>query len=163
MCGLGARGAAAYSALPPPTRLKRGSSPAPFNMPANENRGPGTARTRGHSQGHPLALPPGRWFQGQLQLILTVTFQQVCHSPTYEPGERHAVLLCERRQLLVVPLVDADRDPRGKSLPPPGSHRSYPPKRCISVMRHDAHYCITMLRVKRYFNDPAKIDSGKLG
>jgi hypothetical protein len=26
-----------------------------------------------------------------------------------------------------------------------------PPKRCISVMRHDAHYCTTMLLVKRYF------------
>jgi hypothetical protein len=52
-------------------------------------------------------------------------------------------------------LVDADRDPRCKSLPPPGSHRSFPPKRCISVVRHDALYCIAMLHVKRYFDDIA--------
>ena len=92
-----------------------------------------------------LALPPACWFEGQLQLILTVTLQQVCHSPTYEPGERHTVFFGERRQLLVVPLVDADRDPRCKSLPPPGSHRSLSSQalhqcgeaRC-TLLHHDA-------------------------
>jgi hypothetical protein len=101
-------------------------------------------------------LPPGGWFEGQLQLILAVTLQQVCHSPTYEPGERDAVFLGERRQLLVVPLVDADRDPRGKSLPPPGSHRSlssqalhqFGEARC-TLLHHDA-------AVKRYFADLAR-------
>ena len=58
------------------------------------------------------ALPPTRRFEGQFQLVLAVTLKQVCHSPTDEPGERDAVFLGQRRQLVVVPFIDADRDPR---------------------------------------------------
>jgi hypothetical protein len=59
----------------------------------------------------PSALPSAGWFEGEFQLVLTVTLEQVCHSPTHEPGERDTVFLSQRRQLFVVPFVDADRDP----------------------------------------------------
>jgi hypothetical protein len=58
-------------------------------------------------------LPSAGWFEGEFQLVLTVTLEQVCHGPTHEPGERDTVFLCQRRQLFVVPFVDADRDPCG--------------------------------------------------
>jgi hypothetical protein len=65
------------------------------------------------SQRDPSALPPAGWFEGELKLVLTITLEQVCHSPTHEPGERDTVFLGQRRQLLIVPFVDADRDPCG--------------------------------------------------
>ena len=79
-----------------------------------KNRGPGQGpnpRTL-NSQRHQLALPTTDWFEGQFQLVLAVTLQQIRHCIAYEPGEGDAVFLGQRRQLLVVPFVDADRDPR---------------------------------------------------
>ena len=59
------------------------------------------------------------------------------------------MLLGQRRQLFVVPLVDADRDPRCQLFPPPGSHSSScPPKLCITVVNGDAQYCDAMNAVK---------------
>jgi uncharacterized protein (DUF952 family) len=65
-----------------------------------------------HAQRSQLARPATGWFEGQFQLVLAITLQQICHRIAYEPGEGNTVFLGQRRQLLVVPFIDADRDPR---------------------------------------------------
>jgi hypothetical protein len=68
--------------------------------------------------------PSGGKLEGQLQLIVPMPIEQVAYRIADEPGEGNTVFLCQRRQLLVVPLVDADRNPCRQLFPAPGSHRS---------------------------------------
>jgi hypothetical protein len=90
----------------------------------------------------------GREFKRQPQLIVPVPLKQLAYRIADEPGEGNTVFLRQRRQLLVVPFVDADRDPCRQLFPAPGSHRSlYPPKHCITVVNGDAMYCEAMSHV----------------
>jgi hypothetical protein len=60
----------------------------------------------------------------QLQLVLPVALEHVRYGVADEPGERDAVFIGQRNELLVVPFVDTDRDPCPKlRFVPPGSHR----------------------------------------
>jgi hypothetical protein len=59
----------------------------------------------------------------QLQLIVPVAVEQVVDRIADEPGKGNTIFLGQRRQLFVVPLVDADRDPCRQLFPSPGSHR----------------------------------------
>jgi hypothetical protein len=91
----------------------------------------------------------------QLQLIVSMPLEQLTYRVTDEPGEGNTVFLCQRRQLLVVPLVDADRDPCRQLFPTPGSHRGlYPPKHCITVVNGAAMYCEAVISVNQHENDP---------
>ncbi len=101
----------------------------------------------GRWQDEPLLAVPaaGGKLEGQPQLIVPMPLEQLAYRVADEPGEGNTVFLCQRRQLLVVPFVDADRDPCRQLFPTPGSHRSlYPPKHCITVVNGDAMYCETM-------------------
>jgi len=90
----------------------------------------------------------GGKLERQLQLIVPMPLEQFAYRVTDEPGEGNTVFLCQRRQLLVVPLVDADRDPCRQLLPTPGSHRGlYPPKHCITVVNGAAMYCEAVIVV----------------
>ena len=91
----------------------------------------------------------------QLQLIVPMPLEQFAYRVTDEPGEGNTVFLCQRRQLLVVPLVDADRDPCRQLFPTPGSHRGlYPPKHCITVVNGAAMYCEAVTSVNQHESDP---------
>jgi hypothetical protein len=70
------------------------------------------------------AATTGSKLKRQLQLILPLPLKQFAYRVADEPGEGNTVLLRQRRQLLVVPFVDADGDPCRQLFPAPGSHRS---------------------------------------
>ena len=86
----------------------------------------------------------------QLQLIVPMPLEKLAYRIADEPGKGNTVLRCQRRQLLVIPLVDADRNPCRQLFPAPGSHRSlHPPKHCITVVNAAAMYCETLSLVNR--------------
>ena len=88
----------------------------------------------------------GSELERQLQLIVPVPLEQVAYRVSDEPGEGNTVLISKRRQLLVVPFVDADRDPCCQLFPTPSSHRGlFPPKHCITVVNGAAMYCDSMI------------------
>jgi hypothetical protein len=70
----------------------------------------------------------------QLQLILAIALEKIRYGVTDEPGERDSVLIGQQSELLVIPLVDADRDPCCKlRFLPPGSHRRLVPPSAASL------------------------------
>lgn len=101
-----------------------------------------------------LRAPTDGKLKRQLQLVLPMPLKQVAYRVADEPGEGNTVFLCQRRQLLVVPLVDADRDPCRQLFPPPSPHRSLrPPKHCITVVNGAAIYCEAMNAVNHRESD----------
>jgi hypothetical protein len=101
-----------------------------------------------------LTAPTNSKLERQLQLIVAMPVEQFAYGVADEPGEGNTVFLCQRRQLLVVPLVDADGNPCRQLFPAPGSHRSSsPPKHCITVVNGAAMYCEAMSVVNRRVSD----------
>jgi hypothetical protein len=84
----------------------------PQRAPPGTNRRAAEDVLRSVESAKLTATPTRGKLERQLQLIVPLPLEQFAYRVTDEPGEGNTVFLCQRRQLLVVPLVDADRDPR---------------------------------------------------